>query len=398
MRTYSPIDAVVSVASNSPYTPTGYGQQTGYLVERLVRHGINTAVLSNFGLEGQLSTIRTKHGKVAHYPRGLSLYSDDVLPAHHRHHRAGREDKPHAVITLYDAWVYKNPELKDIPFISWTPIDHVTLPPAVAQWLQRENVTPISMAPHGQRLLEAANIPSTYIPHGIDTRIYDYTEHWSDGVKTRRMMEADEDTFVIGMVAANKANQVLHRKALAENFLAVALFMKSRPNVKLYIHSEPGIAYGGFNLPHLLQAVGINPDNVVFTDPMQLRYGYTAKEMASLYSAFDVLLATSYGEGFGIPTVEAQACGTRAIASGWAASQDLVSEDSWLVDGFEFWDEAQRSWWKIPSVPSIVKALEIAYEADRGPSEIARNFALGFDVDTVWHEHWAPFLKGYFAR
>lgn len=397
MKTYPAIDAVVSVASNSPYTPTGYGQQCGYLVERLVRHGIDTAVLSNFGLEGQISSIRTKHGKVAHYPRGLSLYSDDVLPGHHAHHRAGRMDKRHAVVTLYDSWVYKNPALDEIPFISWTPIDHVTLPPAVAAWLNKPNVTPLAMAPHGQRLLEAASIPSTYIPHGVDTRVYNYTEHWSDGVKTRKMMDAGDDTFVIGMVAANKANQVIHRKAFSEGFLAVALFMKKHPNTKFYIHSEPGIAYGGFHLPNLLQAVGIEPEKVIFTDPMQMRYGYSTKEMAALYSAFDVLLAPSYGEGFGIPTVEAQACGTRAIASGWAASQDLVSEDSWLVDGFEFWDEAQRSWWKIPSVPSLVQALEQAHDAERGPSTVARDFALQFDVDTVWEKYWYPFLKGYFG-
>lgn len=397
MKTYPAIDAVVSVASNSPYTPTGYGQQTGYLIERLVRHGISTAVLSNFGLEGQLSTIRTKHGKVAHYPRGLSLYSDDVLPAHHLHHRAGRLDKKHAVITLYDAWVYKNPALEEIPFISWTPIDHVTLPPGVAAWVNRPNVTPVTMAPHGQRLLEAAGIPSTYIPHGIDTRVYNYTEHWSDGVKTRDMMNADSDDFVIGMVAANKANSLIHRKAMSENFLAVALFMKKHPNTKFYIHSEPGVAYGGFHLPGLLQAVGISPDNVIFTDPMQLRYGYTPKEMAALYSAFDVMLAPSYGEGFGITKMEAQATGTRAIASNWAACQDLVADDGWLVDGYEFWDEPQKSWWKIPSVPSIVQALENAYDAPRGPSDISRDFALQFDVDTVWEKYWSPFLRGYFG-
>lgn len=397
MKTYEKIDAVVSVASNSPGTPTGYGQQAGYLVERLVRHGIHTAALSNFGLEGGLSEINFKGGKVAHYPRGLSLYSDDVLPGHHKHHRAGREDKPHAVITLYDAWVYKNPALADIPFISWTPLDHVTLPPMVAAWLKRDNVTPVSMSPHGQRQLDGAGIGNTYIPHGIDTKVYDYNPVWSDGTPIREMMGV-KDEFVIGMVAANKANQVIHRKAFAENLLAVALYMKKDPSARLYLHTEPGIAYGGFNIPNLLQAVGVKPENVIFTDPMQMRYGYSQKEMAALYSGFDVLLAPSYGEGFGIPTVEAQAAGCRAIASNWAASQDLVAEDGWLVDGFEFWDEAQQSWWKIPAVSSIVGALEQAAAAPRGPSEVARNFALSFDVDTVWQEKWLPFLKGYFAR
>lgn len=394
-KTYEKIDAVVSLASNSPGTPTGYGQQAQYLVERLHRHGMTVAAMSNFGLEGHISELKIKGGKIPHYPRGLTLYSDDVLPGHHQQHRAGREHKKHAIVTLYDTWVYKNPKLDEIPIISWTPLDHVTLPPLVAKWLMKPNVTPVTMAPHGQRQLDEAGIANTYIPHGIDTKVYNYTETF-DGVPTREFMGI-KDEFLIGMVAANKANGSVHRKAFAENLLAVGLFMKQHPNALLYMHSEPSNAYGGFVLPALLEACKIEPERVVFPDPMNLRYGYTQKQMAALYSAFDVLLAPSYGEGFGVPTVEAQSAGSRVIASNWAASQDLVGADSWLVDGFPFWNEGMKAWYKIPSVPSIVEALRQAADAPRGPSDIAREFALQFDNDTVFAEKWLPFLQDYFA-
>ena len=58
------IKAVVSLASNSPGTPTGYGQQAQFLVERLVKHGIHTAAMSNFGLEARMDEIKVKGGKV----------------------------------------------------------------------------------------------------------------------------------------------------------------------------------------------------------------------------------------------------------------------------------------------------------------------------------------------
>jgi glycosyltransferase involved in cell wall biosynthesis len=151
-------------------------------------------------------------------------------------------------------------------------------------------------------------------------------------------------------------------------------------------------------LGNLLQAVGIEPDRVIFPDPVELRYGYSKKNMAALYSAFDVLLAPSYGEGFGIPTVEAQACSTRVIGSSWAASGDLVAEDGWLVEGQVFWDDGQAAWWKIPDVSSIIGALRQAYDAPREPSGVAREFALQFDVEKVWTEGWLPFLKDYFAQ
>lgn len=394
-KTYEPIDAVVSLASNSPGTPTGYGQQAGYLVERLVRHGVRTAVLSNFGLEGHITDLKVKGGKVKHFPRGLTLYSDDVMPGHHDMNRAGYEDKRHAIITLYDVWVYKNPKLDDIPMISWTPLDHVSLPPMVAKWARKSNVTTLSMSPHGKRQLDEAGIANTYIPHGVDSKVYQPTERFDD-TPTREFMGI-KDEFLIGMVAANKANGSIHRKAFAENLVSVGAYMRKNPNTALYLHSEPTPAYGGFSLPELLQASGIPPEKVIFPDPLTLRYGYTQKQMAALYSAFDVLLAPSYGEGFGVPTVESQLAGTRVIASNWAASQDLVADDGWLVDGHIFWDEGQKSWYKIPDVGSILGALEQAADAPRGPSEVAREFALEFDVETVWTDKWLPFLKGYFG-
>jgi glycosyltransferase involved in cell wall biosynthesis len=127
-----------------------------------------------------------------------------------------------------------------------------------------------------------------------------------------------------------------------------------------------------------------------------MRTGFADEEMAAFYTAFDVLLSTSYGEGFGIPTVEAQACGTRVITSNFAASKDLASEDSWKIDGQPFWDEAQASFFQIPSVNRITMALEDAYNNRRGHSDIAVEFAKQFDADHVWRWRWAPFLKELF--
>jgi glycosyltransferase involved in cell wall biosynthesis len=126
-----------------------------------------------------------------------------------------------------------------------------------------------------------------------------------------------------------------------------------------------------------------------------MRTGYSEEQMAAFYTAFDVLLSTSYGEGFGIPTIEAQACGTRVITSNFAASEDLASEDSWKIEGQPFWDEAQASFFQIPSVVKIVAALEDAYH-NRGHSDKAVEFAKQFDVEHVWQWRWMPFLKGLF--
>lgn len=380
----------IAVWSNSPHQPTGYGQQAGHLVDLLKRDGFDVAAISNYGLEGNNSVYHSPYGDVRHYARGYDAYSLDVLPLHFKHFTS-QFDAKKLLITLYDVWVLKGKSLDDMNIASWTPFDHTTIPPKVRAWIDKENVTPIAMAPNGVELLTAAGIDHVYVPHGIDTNVYRPTETINKQ-NAREFMGIKPDQFLVGMVAANKANGIIHRKAFAENFLAFSLLLKKYPDAVLYVHAEPFGFYGGFNLLDLATAVGIPQSNILFPNQVDLRYGFEREDMAGIYSAFDVLLACSLGEGFGIPTVEAQACGTRVIGSGWAATKDLVSSEGWLVSGQPFWDEAQKSWFNIPSVPEIYTALVDAYEGQRGVSDASIEFAKKFDLEHVWQNHWLPAL------
>jgi glycosyltransferase involved in cell wall biosynthesis len=397
--TYEQIDGLISFVSNSPGQPTGYGQQGAMLVEKMVRHGMKVAALSNYGLEGVPGELEFAGKKIPHYPRGFKQYSDDVIQPYHEQWKSQNPGLSDAVFTLYDVWVYNDVPARgdfNTRFISWVPLDHMSLPPAVAKWLLRPNVTPVTMSPHGQRQLEAAGIASTYIPHAIDTKVYKPRDTMSDGVKARDYLGVKPDEFLVGMVSANKANGIVHRKCFAEMILAWSVFLKSYPKSKLYIHSESSGVMGGFDLITLMQACGVPADSVIFPDRERFRRGYSHEDMAALYSAFDVLAHPSMGEGFGLGAIEAQSCGTRVIASGWAASQDLV-EDGWLIQGTPFWDEQQRAWWQVPLVGSLESALVEAYKAPRGTSKIAREFASQFDAERVWKWGWLPFLRSYFA-
>ena len=392
--TYEKIKGAVSLASNTPGMPTGYGNQAQLLLERMVRHGLEVAALSNYGIEGRSGTLQIGGKTIPHYHRGLDQYSRDVIPSHVQDFTKKHPDLKHILFTLYDVWVYNDLQYDD-PIVSWVPIDHITLPPGVMQFLKKENVTPVTMAPHGQRLLEQQGVPSVYIPHGIDTKTY-YPDTKFNGQEMREYLGVPEDAHLVGMVAANKANGQVHRKALGENLLAFSMHLKKYPDSYLYLHTEPTKSYGGFDLAVLLRMVGIPKDRLLLPNIYELRSGYPAEYLRAMYSAFDVLLSTSYGEGFGIPTVEAQACGTRVITSNFAASADLASEDSWKIDGQPFWDEPQASFFSIPSLNKIIEALEDSYLNARGHSDKAVEFAKQFDVDHVWKWHWLPFLKGLF--
>lgn len=390
------ISGVCSWYSNSITQPTGYGQQSWEVVTRMKRHGIDVATISNYGREGVNGHTETPFGKVPEYARGLDMYSNDSTPVAHAHHVEKHPNKPSLMVTLADVWILNNPEFAKIPKIaSWVPLDHVSIPPAVKAWLEKDNVLPIAMAPFGVEQMKEVGIESTYIPHAIDTHTFKPTAQIA-GQNTRRFLNLKDDDFLIVVNSANKANKSIHRKAFAEMLLAFATFRKKVPNAYLYIHSEPTGIFGGFHLPRLAAACGLPMDAVLFPNPIDYRFSFEKHDLAAIYTAADVALQVSYGGGFELPIMEAQACGTRVISINWSAPKDLVADDGWLVGGQMFWDEAQLAWFKVPSIHSIMLALEDAYEVHKekgSHSEISRDFAKQFDAEKIWQEKWIPFLK-----
>lgn len=375
--------------SNAPFTNTGYGQQTAQLVPRLIQEGHEVAIHAMYGLEGATSM----WNGVKLYPRGLAPYSDDIMVAHWMDWANGNRQLPPLLMTLFDVWVFKSQTFDEVPHIaSWVPIDHAPCPPNVLAWLDRKNVTPIAMSKFGSRMLEKAGVEHHYAPHGIEP-VFKPTTHFTNGViqaTGRELMDIPEDRFVVMMNAANKGVNP-SRKAFAENLLAFGIFAQDHPEAVLYLYTEANGSMGGISLVHLAEACGIRPEQIKFVDQYAYRAGFPQEALAAIYTAADVLLSCSMGEGFGIPVIEAQACGTRVIVSDFTAQPELVGS-GWTVEVQPFWDAAQRSWFCLPNVPSIVEALKRAYEAPRGVDETAVGFASQYGADAVYTASWRPIM------
>jgi glycosyltransferase involved in cell wall biosynthesis len=326
------------------------------------------------------------------YPRGLDVYSNDVIPAYAMDF--GRPTGQQAlVITLFDCWVFKGGGWDVLERVaSWVPIDHFPAPQPVINWLARPNVTPIAMSKFGLDAIERAGVQSLYVPHAIDTSIFKPTEliAGTDGqVPARQWMGLPEDAFVIGMVSANKGS--VDRKSFAESFLAAGMVMQENPDVWLYLHTEPTPAMSGIDLRALLAATGVPMDRVKFPDNYSYRMGIPKEALAAIYTGMDVLLQPSRGEGFGIPSLEAQCAGTPVVVSNATAQPELVG-DGWLCDVQPQWDVAQGCWFFTPLVPSIVDNLKAAVARGRGRSAQAIEFAAQYDADRVFDEYWRPAL------
>lgn len=342
-------------------------------MRRLAADGHDVAVAANYGLHGKVMDWEG----IPVYPGGYDTWSNDVLAAHARHFAADW------LITLMDTWVLKAPGLQQMNVASWTPVDHVPTPPRVAKFFRDYGAAPIAMSEFGRRMLDQENLNPLYVPHGVDTDMYRL-------VDDAKQHMGIPDGFVVGMVAANKGCTP-PRKGFPEAFTAFSAFHKRHPDAVLYVHADKEGRFQGLNLPYLAACCDIPPEALIFTDPYLMDLGLPDQVMAALYSSFDVLLAPSYGEGFGLPVIEAQACGTPVIVTDWTAQPELVG-GGWTVDAQPFWDAPQDAWFGVPNIRGIVDALESAYTADDMIRAAARKKALEYDANLVYAERWRPVL------
>jgi hypothetical protein len=388
--------------SNAMWAETGYGTQTKQVVSRMTAEGHKVAVACNYGLQA----MQTIYDGVPHYPMGVESYSNDVVEPTFMDWSRQNPGFPPLLIALFDAWPLKGPAWDRMPVGIWTMVDHLPVPPAVLAFLAKPNVTPLAASRFAHSEIERAGVEAIYIPMAIDTNLYQPTPTWTRGdgkvITGRELMgfgDSGEDYFVVSCINANKAGGNVHRKAWAENLMAFKMFADRHDDVRLYLHTERRGKYGGVDFDALIPAVGIEPHQFRFVNQWASHTGIPNEAMAALYTATDVLLAPTYGEGFGLTVAEAGSCGTPAIVNDFTCQPELVSADSWLTTSQPWWDNLQASWFSIPNIASIVDALEQAYARGRGRSQAQRDHVVAnFDADTVYAENWKPALLAMTAE
>lgn len=372
----------------SPWTPTGYGQQISLFAPKLNEH-YNVAMSSTYGLEG--ARLRWEGMTVFPGLAGADWGNKSLVP-HARTHFGG-DPADGIVLTLLDVFVLNPQMFHGLRGACWVPVDHEPVPPRVAEFFELSGAIPIAMSRFGQRMLH--QFDPLYVPHAIN--LDDFSP--IDRKEAREQARLPQDKFIVGMVAANKGNP--SRKCFAEALSAFRTFHRMQPDSILFLHSEVTGEFQGVDLAELIRALGLPDGSVFVADQRRLMFDpLPPRAMAHFYSAFDVLLSPSAGEGFGIPVLEAQACGTPAIVTDFSA-QIEVCGSGWRVDHFPYWTP-QESWQAHPKVDDIVDALKAAYRlGDRGREQYAakaRKHAEQYGVDRVMEEHMLPALAEVEAR
>lgn len=373
-------------ASDAPWATSGYSVQTAITAPRLQRAGLaDVALLTTYGLQG--ASLTWEGLKV--YPGGADPFANDVIG------QGARDWRADVVITLKDSFVFKPEAFQGLRWCPLTPIDHEPAPPAVVAAC-RHAYRPIAYAPNGVRALRLAGLDPLYAPHGYDPATF-YPE---DKAAARQALGLPQDRFIVGTVAVNRGG-IPSRKAWDELIAGVGLFRREAcPDLLYLAHTYAGDDgfEGALPLRTVAHEAGI-ADAMVLPQPDAYRAGFPPEHLRRLYSAMDVLLCVSLGEGFGIPTLEAQACGTPVILGRWAAQEDLLFS-GWGLERDEAhrFRDGQMAYVYVPSPRAIAARLADAYAAWRGGAmgeqrAEALAGAAPFQIDRVVAEHWAPALR-----
>lgn len=158
--------------SDSPNSPTGFGNVTHNVCLRLARLGHRVSILG-----WQTRELFDWQGCRV-YPTSRGSLGGDALFSFLVRHR------PDVVIALGDVWwlpffnaphVRRQMELTATPWLLYFPIDgdlgDGQLPKSWIELLGEVDV-PIAMSRYGQRTTMQCGIPCEYIPHGVDLDVF----------------------------------------------------------------------------------------------------------------------------------------------------------------------------------------------------------------------------------
>ena len=378
--------------SNSPFVGTGYGNQTKLFVPQIKQLGHDISIHAFFGIDPYSAPINW--GGIEIMGRGFHPYGLDVLVAR------AKTIKADIVLTLLDAWIFDVMQMKELRWTPWFPIDHEPVPPAVLEKV-RYAFSRIVYSKFAMKQMEEHDLDCHYVPHGTDTQLFKPIVE-GERQQAHTYIGLPDDSFIVGMVAANKGYP--SRKAFEENIAAFKMLADKHKDAVLFLQTWTG--EGGNDCVNLLEycrAIGLQlGKNVFFCDQVaNTMGGFPDNYMVLLYNSFDVLLSVSRGEGFGIPILEAQACGTPVITGDWTSMSEITFS-GWKVSKEEATKDFTRqlSYQYLPKVEAIYGRLEAAYLM-RGNLEYrrrAREGAEKYDMRKIAEKHWKPTLEAIAGR
>jgi len=140
-----------------------------------------------------------------------------------------------------------------------------------------------------------------------------------------------------------KTHKVTNRHGLPENFILFVGSIQPRKNLKRLLQAYMSLSQNfrndqklvlvgqdGWNHGDILELIKKHRSDIYLLDSIK-----NDSELAQIYSTASVFICPSLYEGFGLPPLEAMACGCPAIVSNVASLPEICGDAAYYIDPYD---------------------------------------------------------------
>lgn len=371
-------------SSDSVFTNTGYSLQSKQLAKRLVKDGFDIDYLS-----WQFMGESVDHpdgykvlGNRFNSPYGIDAF-DSIFKA----------KEYDGMYSLGDIYMLSQLRGKAHPFlVGYFPIDGTDPTEYLFQQVSRYDV-PVAMSEFGREMLKEYVPKTHYIPHSVDSSIF-YPNR-KNALDEREKLGLTEDDFLIGSVM-----RLNPRKRPERLLMAFKKFSDGKDNVKLYLHTDMNDPLWGGNhisIPYLIDLLDLK-EKIIWSEKMTMEKGIPIKELALRYNCMDMHILSTSGEGFGLITPEAMACGVPCVLPNNTTGPEFLGDGRGILadienDRIPIENKTIVEFWSHVSIDSLAEGMEKLYENKQLRQSMGRKSAKYAKEIYSWETNYPRWLK-----
>lgn len=243
-----------------------------------------------------------------------------------------------------------------------------------------------------------------------------------DKSKTRQELGVPEEYNIIGTVMRNQ-----RRKLFPALLQAFSKYIKKNNDTNTYLYCHTSFPDAGWNLAEFLHDYEISSriimtyvcsacgsvDICKFHDarkvcdhcqqytstPSSVSNGVPDDILAKIYNVFDIYVQSANSEGFGLPQVEASACGTPVMCTNYSAMKDLVKNISaYPIELSDVYKELETGCDRaVPNQDSMVAIWDSFFQlSDEQRKDISQSTRKMFETNYSWDktvDQWAKIIE-----
>lgn len=313
----------------NPVIATGFSQVSRHILPVLLQEYEIDAVLMNFFEDMNIA------GIPPHFHPFCESSTDKMQAiAIERHIREDEYDLLFLIADINVAYgllpAIQERTSHDARIMCYPAIDCDNLPQEYYQIVEHMEV--IAFSRYAQQQIKkytGKDVP--YIYHGVDIDVFKPASTEEKQQWRKQYFHIEDETFLVSIFARNQ-----WRKDIGRSIMAFKLFHQQYPHSKLYIHASQSDLGGNIVLQAKLLGMDLLDGSIAFVpDPFSMS-GVPAEVLRQLYCCSNVVVSSSQGEGFGLTTVEAIACGVPFVGPDNTTFPELLGKtDDQAIKQFE---------------------------------------------------------------